>query len=250
MAEMSDLGDVLRSRGIPASSLQRLGDADSYYLEVPGLEAVARWSALRNICGETGYWPVALGDQDDLASHTRAIASGASPDQILADARRTDGQAWLRSRLDLFHQAHAEVLDDLHEEWPADIEHEDTFSFPFDHGTAAIRTTCYLGLVPASASWQVPALLRFGDWNECPAPAVHVSLLARWEQMYAAEIVAMTHDTLELTVGDPPTQPGEALDLAYEQLGYCEDIVVQGTLTIERLAATLLNGRVWFFWWD
>ena len=77
-----------------------------------------------------------------------------------------------------------------------------------------------------------------------------MSVLARWERMYAAEIVGMTHDTLELTIGNPPTEPGEALDLAYEQLGYCEDLVVQGTLTIERLAATLLNGRVWFFWWN
>jgi hypothetical protein len=33
-------------------------------------------------------------------------------------------------------------------------------------------------------------------------------------------------------------------------LGYCEDVVLQGTLTLERLAATLLHGRVWFFWWD
>ena len=249
---MTDLGAILQAHGIADSSLQRLSDADGYYLEVPGAEVVARWSALRNIFDQTAHWPVVLGGADELARHKQALAGKHTTDQgqILADARARNGETWLRGRLDQFHQVHAAQLDDLHAEWPADVEHEDTFSIPIDPGTAQIRATCYLGLVPASASWQVPALLRFGDWNSCPPPAVHVSVLARWERMYAAEIVGMTRDTLELTVGNPPTEPGEALDLAYEQLGYCEDIVLQGTLTLERLAATLLDGRVWFFWWD
>lgn len=247
---MADLGEILRSHGL-VDSLQPLGDADGYYFSVPGVQAVARWSALRNMFDVTGYWPVVLGGDDDLARHHRMVAdSQASPAQILADARAQNGESWLRGRLDQFHQIHAAQLDDLHEEWPADVEHEDTFSIPIDPATAQVRAICYLGLVPASASWQVPALLRFGDRNTCPPPSVHVSVLARWERMYAAEIVGMTRDTLELTVGNPPSEPGEALDLAYEQLGYCEDVVLQGTLTLERLAATLLDGRVWFFWWD
>jgi hypothetical protein len=252
MAEMSDLGEILRAHGIADSSLQRLNEVDSYYLAVPGAEVVARWSALRNIFEETGYWPVVLGGADDLARHKQELANqgSADHDQILAGARAHNGEVWLRSRLDQFHTVHADQLDELHEEWPADVEHDDTFSIPIDPGTAQMRATCYLGLVPAGASWQVPALLRFGGWHDCPEPAVHVSVLARWERMYAAEIVGMTHDTLELTIGNPPTEPGEALDLAYEQLGYCEDVVLQGTLTLERLAATLLHGRVWFFWWD
>ncbi len=255
MAELADLSDVLKSHDIAPSSLRVLaetgGGPGCFYLEVPGDEAVARWSALRNIVEETGYWPVLLGGQADLERRKQLIANldARSSEQIIAEARVLDSQAWLRQRLDQFHLAQADVLEDLHEEWPADIEHEDTFSIPYDPDMAGFRATCYLALVPASASWQVPALLRFGDWTACPPPAEHASVLARWEFMYGAEIVGMTHDTLELTVGNPPTEPGEALDLAYEQLGYCEDLVLKGTLTIERLAATLRNGRVWFFWW-
>ena len=58
---MAELGDVLESHGLADSSLHRLGDGTSYYLEVPGREVIARWSALRNIFDETGYWPVLLG---------------------------------------------------------------------------------------------------------------------------------------------------------------------------------------------
>jgi hypothetical protein len=246
---MPDLGTILQAHGL-ADSLLHLNVADGYYLSVPGAEAVGRWSALRNMFEETGHWPVVLGGDAELGRLVAALSAGPDSDQILADARALNAEAWLRGRLDQFHQVHVAQLDDLHEEWPADVEHEDTFSIPIDPGTAQARATCYLGLVPASASWQVPALLRFGDRNTCPPPAVHVSVLARWERMYAAEIVGMTSDTLELTVGNPPTEPGEALDLAYEQLGYCEDLVLQGTLTLERLAASLIDGRVWFFWWD
>ncbi len=192
MAEMSVLGDILQSHGIADSSLQPLSDAASYYLEVPGAEVVARWSALRNIFDETSYWPVVLGGADELARHKQALAGQhpADQDQILAVARAQNGESWLRGRLDEFHSVYAAQLDDLHEEWPADVEHEDTFSIPIDPATAQVRATC------------------------------------------------------------PPTAPGQALDLAYEQMGYCADIVLQGTLTLERLAATLLDGRVWFFWWD
>src|SRR6266851_2923947 len=118
MVERPDLGDVLRSHGIPDSALHPLGDTGSCYLEIPGAEVVARWSALRNIFEETGYWPLLLGGADDLARHKQALADPHLPDsdQILVDARTLDSQAWLRGRLDLFHLAHAEVLDDLHEQ--------------------------------------------------------------------------------------------------------------------------------------
>jgi hypothetical protein len=257
---MLDLGSLLREHGIGTQSLRRMHDdgqpeseSDSYSLQVAGSEAVAGWSVLRNIVDKTGYWPVLLGGDADLAHHSRAIGDSSRIsdfDQMLADTRALDAEAWLHARLGRLRQKHPEVLDDLHEEWPSDIDHDDTFSIPNDPHTAGLRTTCYLGLVPTRASWQLPLLLRFGGWNDCPAPAEHASVLARWERMYGAEIVGMTRDTLELSVGNPPDQREAALDLALEQFAYCTDVVVQGTLTIERLAATLLDGRVWFFWWD
>lgn len=252
---MPDLSAVLEDHGISSESLRPLSDGASepvgYYLPLSGAEAVARWSALRNVVDQIGYWPVLLGGDADLADHVAAIAdsrSGGSA-QILADARGLDTEAWLRDRLAVLRQDDPAVLEDLHEAWPVDIEHDDTFSTPYDLETAGLRPTCYLGLMPARASWEVPAVLHFGSRADCPASAEHASVLARWERMYAAEIVGMTHATLELTVGHPPSEREQALALAYEQLAYCPNVVVQGTLTIERLAATLLNGRVWFFGW-
>jgi hypothetical protein len=41
-----------------------------------------------------------------------------------------------------------------------------------------------------------------------------------------------------------------ATTLAVEQFTYAYDIVEQGTQSIEALAAILLGGPMWFFWWD
>ena len=252
---MADLGSVLVAHGLADSALLPLSHGDgeraSYYLQLPGFEAIARWSALRNIVDKTGYWPVVLGGADDLARHRQALAEPQFPDfdQILVDAQALRTEAWLQDRLDRRRQAHSEEVSDLHEDWPADIQHDNTFSIPQDLEAAGFRDPCFVGLVPTVASWHVPALLRFGSESDGPSPAEHASVLARWERLYAAEVVGMTRDALELSVGHPPSDPAAAIDLAVEQFAYCASIVTQGTLTIERLAATLVNGRVWFFSW-
>src|SRR5437867_4383056 len=101
---MPDLVYVLQSHAIPVSPLRRLGDTDaqpsSYYLEVPGAEAVARWSALRNIVDRTGHWPVLLGGDEDLRRRMQAMADVrfGRHEQIIAEARALDSEAWLHAR--------------------------------------------------------------------------------------------------------------------------------------------------------
>src|SRR6202011_4100367 len=103
---------------LPSSALGSLSCAGGdYYVEVRGIEAVARWSALRNIVEESGYWPVLLGGAADLARHTAALdlpPTGGSG-EVLAEARGLDSEAWLRARLGVLRHRYP----DLHEDWPA-----------------------------------------------------------------------------------------------------------------------------------
>jgi len=92
--------------------------------------------------------------------------------------------------------------------------------------------------------------LRFGGWNECPSPEVHVALMRLWQERFGAEVVGITRDVVEMRVERPPTNKVDALRLAKQQYLYCQDIVDQGTQTLESLAAVLLGGTSWFFWWD
>jgi hypothetical protein len=106
------------------------------------------------------------------------------------------------------------------------------------------------GVVPTSQSWQIPAFLLYGGWNECPSAYEHCAVLLYWQKKYGAEIFNVTDDIIECYVKAPPTNLDESLELAWEQTHYCGDIVSQGTETIEALALTLQNSSEWYFWWD
>jgi hypothetical protein len=107
-----------------------------------------------------------------------------------------------------------------------------------------------VSLWPTSEGSEVPALMRYGGWNSCSMLHVQVALLRRWKSEYDAELVVIVGDVVELRVGKPPKTDAAAMELAREQYIYCDDIVTQGTITLERLAESLKNGTVWYFWWD
>ncbi|HYP21295.1 MAG TPA: DUF4253 domain-containing protein [Chloroflexia bacterium] len=139
-------------------------------------------------------------------------------------------------------------------EWPENAEPHNYFSIPYEWTDGYKRfkplRTVRVALVPTRASWEVPAYLKFGAWNDCPQPEEHVAILKRWHAQYGAQVVGLTHDVLEVGVTRPPNSKLSAFNLAREQYGYCSDLVDQGDGGILDLAATLLDASVWYFWWD
>jgi hypothetical protein len=105
-------------------------------------------------------------------------------------------------------------------------------------------------LVPTDDWTTVPAHLRWGGWNACPAPEYHIAALRAWRDRFGAELVGLAFDTMNLRVARRPQTRPEALDIAREQYLYCSDIVDQGVGTLSALAATLMASDWWFFWWD
>ncbi|GHO82332.1 hypothetical protein KSZ_03380 [Dictyobacter formicarum] len=72
-----------------------------------------------------------------------------------------------------------------------------------------------------------------------------------WNERWGAELVAMAPSTVEMRVLRPPTTWEEAFLLAKEQYIYAPDVVDQWLGgNFATLVKTLLNGRVWLFWWD
>ncbi len=136
-------------------------------------------------------------------------------------------------------------------DWPLILPEPDTALTVAEElltGRALERVT--IVLVPTDDPTTIPAHLRWGGWNANPPAEYHVAALRSWRDRYGAELVGLGFDVMNLRVARRPASRDEALALAREQYAYCSDIVDQGVGTLAALAALLMAGDWWYFWWD
>jgi hypothetical protein len=95
-----DIDSVLERHGIPTTTLDVLIDAADtsiYTLLVPGRIVVTSWRQLRLLVPQLGYWPVILGDRQDVSQlldwRTKAVPT--LPQAIIADSHTIEPQQWL-----------------------------------------------------------------------------------------------------------------------------------------------------------
>jgi hypothetical protein len=110
-----------------------------------------------------------------------------------------------------------------------------------------------IALIPTPRPWEAAAYVGFGNWNDCPQPAVHVALAHAWYQRWGAEVFALAADQAEMYVWRPPQTTSEAVGLGQEPYLYAYDNVLQGDPdldTREKYASALIGYHSWQFWWD
>ncbi|WP_354644122.1 DUF4253 domain-containing protein [Kitasatospora camelliae] len=109
-----------------------------------------------------------------------------------------------------------------------------------------------LGLAPAPRGADVLTAVGWtGQVNLHTDPAPYTAVLRRWEDRYGARLIALTDDTLHLSVAAPPRTPEHALALAAEHFAFCPDGILQGSGTLAAYAAeAVLDQPSWCFWWD
>lgn len=105
--------------------------------------------------------------------------------------------------------------------------------------------------LPTRKPWEAAAYIPFGGWNDCPSPDEMTAILKYWYEKYGAVPVAITHDTLEMSV-PKPVGAEAAAELAREHCAFTPDRVWQctGSGTFGEVAASLAVSPIWFFWWD
>jgi hypothetical protein len=212
-------------------------------LKVSGEQALTRYQQLKT---NTDVIPVILGDNDDIASQIEAMTYVTeSFAQLLQQANSIDPLEWFDKR-----QAQDPEYYDLTEGVWQDLSPATHIFAHLNVLTGEPKAEIYIALVPVEKSWMIPAFLKTGGWNDCPTAAEHTAILKYWDELYGISVASITSDVIELEVQRPPVTKEQALQLAEQQFIYCPDIVYQGTESIAALASTLLNGRVWFFWWD
>ncbi|MEW2373902.1 DUF4253 domain-containing protein [Streptomyces sp. NPDC006656] len=115
------------------------------------------------------------------------------------------------------------------------------------------RPLSRLGLVAAPsgadaltlAGWDGPA-----NWDN--DTAVFSAVVSDWEQRFGARVVAVSSDTLHLSIATPPTSREDALLVAAEHFAFCPDNIWNGPhpQTLAAYAERLIDTHCWDFWWD
>jgi hypothetical protein len=198
---------------------------------------------------------------DDLAKRRKVDSEAAlarfradlaaKPDMALPQIIETkDGKSRTYSRAETIAAMEAEPHEPKLGEWPSEPDPSPGLSVAYDLLKVAPLPKVYIGIAPTNDWTTIPAYLRWGGWNDCPAAEYHVAAMRLWRDLYGAELIGMSFDTINLRVSNKPKTREEALALARSQYVYCADVIDQGVQTYSALAADLMANDWWYFWWD
>ena len=218
---------------------------------VHGSRAEAELIRLRHSGAREGFVPIIIGDQEEVDRVKEAFGFNEQPvNQILEDAAKIQPEEWFRKQAEELGGVGEEEEGEQMEEEMDEPSGSDRLTVPFDVLSQNPHTKVFIAQLPAAQSWEAPAYLKAGGWNECPEAAVQVAVSRYWQERYGAELACLSGDVAEYLVSRPPADKAGADALAREQAIYCGDIVDQGMGTVANLSKVLLGSKYWYFWWD
>jgi hypothetical protein len=218
--------------------------------------ALDTWRALRERHGRTGLWPVLLGSDPQVVDQlTWRLEMLARSRPGIPEVEDAPGVAELFDRW-MAAVADDGYLDDVPKHLAKLTSDGDAIRQRFRErpDEAAVRAlggdTVTIALVPATSGWEVPALLAWSgaERHDISGPD-HLAVLHFWHEVYAAELVAIGLEQLELLVERPPDDPRGAFELAVQHYAYCPALMDNLAPAMGALAATLF-GRHWLFDWS
>lgn len=173
--------------------------------------------------------------------------------QALLEAQALDGAAVL-----------AALLKERQEEYAEDELDWEELLGELEGGSAIDSCSCFwpyasektaemiLAKIPTARPWEIFAWLPMGNWNECPDTPQLIAAARHWHEQCGATPVALTHDELEFCLERPVKDAEKARQIALEQYAFCPDRVEQCDEdgSVGKLADTLRQSTVWYFWWD
>jgi hypothetical protein len=223
-------------------------------------EAIDIWRKNVNNRDKTGYTPVILGGEDGIRNLLEGIAyNDDKVEDIINKSEGINAEKWFKEKEEGLIEEFKEYAEEGEEikivqegEWR---EPRDTSGMNFTFYTSSESRQyedepIIIAFVPTSNSYEAPAYLKYGNWNDCPKPEVHVAIHKYWNKKYSSIITCMTSDIIETYARNETLNKDEAMKLAKQQFLYCRDIVEQGTNDLSTLAKGLIENPIWYFWWD
>jgi len=250
---MNIISEILMKKGVATFEQGICGKinlSDCFYVSLSGSDAVRAWEILR--AGLSGYHPVIMpvnfNDGKIISSEINLIKDDIDKYQSLHLENRFS-ERWGDYDFENEDDEMPFFYEEAGEE-PPEPEPYSRFTVPYDILTGKPLKKIWIAAFPIANFYEIPIYIQYGGWNACPYPYEHAAVMKYWHQLYGAELIGITNDVIEMKVSNPPKTYQQAFELAKEQMAYCDDIVFQGTMTVERLAKLLVSATSWFFWWD
>ncbi len=221
-------------------------------ITIVGDDAEREMMQYRAAYQSTLQYPFLIGQPNDLKSlQELAKQHTDSPSIIIRESMTMKASVWFANeRLNAGSDDNEFDADELIGDWPDAATPQQMMLMHRNVSTMQPHAHVMLGLVKIALPWHLPAHVKYGGWNSCPPPAVHCALFRYWQELYGAEIIGMSADVVECMVSRPPRDRESALKLAWEQYCYCGDIIEQSPGSLTELAASLIDAKHWYFWWD
>ncbi|TNM68526.1 DUF4253 domain-containing protein [Streptomyces sp. NP160] len=234
--------------GVPAT--RDLAGVRAWVVEAEGAPPLALRDALATRAAEreVPWWPVVLDDalDDDALGDPPAPA-----DELAATAIAADGRAWLADRWELLR---------------ADDDERDGDGPPSPAAVASVRAELVgafapqqgddpVALLPATAAWQVPAVLGWAPGGADLAALDLAGALRHWEERWGAEVVGLLDEDLVLRVARPPADLALARELARELVAAApllatDDLPGPVAAAADLLAPALVGASWWRLYWS
>jgi hypothetical protein len=254
LQKMPEIIKILSDAGIGVSESGRCGrikDLEIRFYAVAGEDCIRAWKTLSEKADRTIIAvPENINEGNIISDNSGEI------EKDLRSYPALDLQKWLQERWGVYDFENEEdELEEIMEEAGGEVPepqpcHHFTIPYKILSETGQAHEKMWLLDFTGIPRHEIPVYMQYGGWNACPYPDEQAAVLKHWHEKYGAGLFGLTHDTVELYVKNPPTDYEQAHILAKEQMAYCDDIVFQGTMTVERLARVLISSSSWYFWWD
>jgi hypothetical protein len=224
--------------------------------EFPG--AAGAWLALREVLGGTGLVPLLLSGL--RGQPERPWESGeleppafAALDGLEAPALLRDGWDWHVPDPAEDAEETAEILAPFSRAFPglAPAASATANAAQLGQTVTELPGPMRIGLVMASRPADTLVSIGWhGAANHHDTSAPLTAVLRSWEERFAATVMHVGFDTIDLLVERPAASRPAALALAAEHFAFCDDNIYQGVGSISEYADGLLDATWWSFWWD
>ena len=249
---MKEIKEILQHSGIAildSGVCGQIREFDINYYALKGEECTKAWQATSKNSDRTVIVvPEKLNDGIIISKDQNVI------EKDLATYSQIDLEQWMEERWEGYDFDNEEdelvdIMEEVGQQIPEPQPNHD-FTIPYDVLSQKAIDRLWLVDFANINSYEIPIYMQYGGWNANPMPNEQTAILKYWHDKHGAELFGITDDVLEMYVKNPPKNYYEAHILAKEQMAYCDDIVFQGTMTVERLARGLINSTSWYFWWD